>query len=234
MTDREESLEANRLGRLSASQLEALEDRLANRRQSLLGRISQGWDPVAKDVEAGRVEAIEGAISKRIFQSSDMKLLVLGIVTKRSYRLYVENAQDGKQEFRTLGHLFEAADPGATVRLFYLPLSRLAVNFERLSPDLDAFRADGPPASAHRSVPGDLREAILGTWRSPVLTVTFGPDGGLTLRMAQGDQTGRWSVGDDGRLHADLMGTQITAEASIGDDGWLTLGIDGDWYRLQR
>jgi hypothetical protein len=126
------------------------------------------------------------------------------------------------------------------VRLYYLPQSRLVINSEPLANPpseeltLGDFRADGPPPLVGRLAPSELRDAIVGTWTSPFVTVTFGTDGVATARMGRaGDQTGRWSVSADGRLHADLMGAPLATEAYIAE-GWLTLGIDGQWLRLQR
>jgi hypothetical protein len=232
MAASEESLEANRAGRLSPSQLSTMQKGLKHRNRGLWGRIRSTWDPFTKDVEAGRVEMIEGVISKRHLQSP-------GALPGR-YRIYVENGQDGKQEFGSTRGLFEAAPAGGHVRLYYLPQSRLVVNSERLTdPPIDEltladFVEDGPPPLVRRLDPSGLRDAIVGTWTSPLVTVTFGPNGVITAQMGRaGNQTGRWSVGDDGLLHADLMGAPLAAEAYIAE-GWLTLGIDGQWFRLQR
>jgi len=271
----EESLEANRAGRLSPRQRADLQNALRNRNSGLWGRIRSTWDPLTKDVSAGRVDVIEGAISKRSWSGEDLLFHNSGTVVPRSYRIAVANRQDGKQEFRAARDVFDSAPLAGWVRLFYLPVSRLVVDFEPLhrppsedlTPDgvrnviraagearrehdqvgvaeagaelasivqsFQAFQADGPPSSAQRLDPSALRDAIVGTWSSPFMTVTFGPDGLATARMPTGDQTGRWSVGADGLLHADLMGTSLAAEAYIAE-AWLTLGIDGQWLRLQR
>jgi hypothetical protein len=232
MAQSDESLEANRAGRLSPGQLANMQAGLRYRNSGLWGRIRSRWDPYTKDVEAARVDVIEGVISKRQWQNPG--------ALPGSYRIYVENSEDGKQEFPSTRGMFEAAPPGGHVRLYYLPQSRFVVNSEQLSnvPSeetmLADFAADGPPPLVSRLDPSALTAAIVGTWTSPFATVTFGPDGVFRARMGvAGDQTGRWSVGADGLLHADLMGAPVAAEAYIAE-GWLTLGIDGQWLRLQR
>jgi hypothetical protein len=276
MAQSDDSLAANRAGRLSPSQQTDLRDALRNRNSGLWGRIRSAWDPLTKDVSAGRVDAIEGAISKRSWYGEDLLFHTPETVSTKSYRISVANRQDGKQAFRAARNVYDSAPSAGWVRLFYLPLSRLVVDFEplphapseELTPDgvrnvmrdagaarrehdevgvseaaadmasieqsFQAFQAEGPPSSAQRLDPSELAEAIVGMWSSPFMTVTFGADGVVTARMAAaGDQTGRWSVGADGRLHAALMGGSVTAEAYIAE-GWLTLGVDGQWFRLQR
>jgi hypothetical protein len=99
---------------------------------------------------------------------------------------------------------------------------------------MEAFHGEGPPPPTPGSDARPLGEAIVGTWSSPFLTVTFRDGGTLTFQVAgQEAQDGRWSVGADGRLHAEMMGAEQSAEASIADD-WLTVGLDGQWLRLQR
>jgi hypothetical protein len=276
MAESEGSLEANRAGRLSPSQRDQLQNALRNRNSGLWGRIRSTWDPLRKDVSAARVEAIEGAISKREWYGEDLLFHTPETVSTKSYRISVANRQDGKHEFRAARNVYDSAPSAGWVRLFYLPLSRLVVDFEplphapseELTPDgvrnviraagaarrerdevgvsetaadmasigqsFQAFQADGPPAAAQRLDPSGLADALVGTWSSPFITVTFGADGAVTARMAAaGDQTGRWSVSADGRLHADVMGGSVAAEAYIAE-GWLTLGIDAEWFRLQR
>jgi hypothetical protein len=164
------------------------------------------------------------------------------------------------------------------LRLFYLPQSRWAVNFELLpgaSPAADGrfgeragqtlldWRAarqahdavgeaqaragfaavkreaerflpeHGMPA-AERLEPGRLREAIIGDWTSPVLSISVRGDGTLTATMAaSAAQQGHWSVDSAGRLATDVMGAPLAIDASVAGDE-LTLVINGQGLKLRR
>jgi hypothetical protein len=92
----------------------------------------------------------------------------------------------------------------------------------------EATAADASPDSR------PLAEAIVGSWTSPLLSVTFDQDGGLTAHMPDGSNPGgRWSVDQSGRLNADVMGTPMVAEASVHGDV-LTRVMDDQRLNLQR
>jgi hypothetical protein len=64
-----------------------------------------------------------------------------------------------------------------------------------------------------------LGEAIVGTWSSPFMTVSFAPDGTATQTMMNGRQmSGRWSVDAQGQLHAGRAGHDDAAAAWIAGD----------------
>ncbi len=101
-----------------------------------------------------------------------------------------------------------------------------------------AFRAqvgrDVTPPPADQRDPRPLAEAIVGTWSSAFVTITFGADGSLEFRGPGGrSQTGRWSVDADGRLHEDGIGGGQAGDAWVAGDT-LTLSADGEGIRLQR
>ncbi|MGO9974867.1 MAG: hypothetical protein ACLP01_19105 [Solirubrobacteraceae bacterium] len=92
---------------------------------------------------------------------------------------------------------------------------------------------EAPPAGAP-SENRPLEQAIIGSWESPFLTVSFRADGTLSARTAgHGDQQGRWSVDPGGRLVADVAGAAFAGDASVADDA-LTVDIGGRWLRLRR
>ena len=90
-----------------------------------------------------------------------------------------------------------------------------------------------PPPAEERD-PRPLAQAIVGTWRSGFMSVTFEPDGSLRVGMPGGrQQTGRWSVDSSGRLHADAMGGGQSGDAWIVGDT-LTVSAEGEGLTLHR
>jgi hypothetical protein len=74
-----------------------------------------------------------------------------------------------------------------------------------------------PPSSELDQRP--LAEAIIGTWTSPFMTVSFAADGTAAQTMMNGKQmSGRWSVDAQGQLHAGLAGREDAAAAWIAGD----------------
>ena len=90
-----------------------------------------------------------------------------------------------------------------------------------------------PPPLGNRD-PRPLEQAIMGTWRSPILTVTFNADGSISATMLGGMQRrGRWSVNRAGRLVSDVTGHEGAAEAwVVGDE--LTIATDGQALKFTR
>jgi hypothetical protein len=276
LSDRAEALEANRQGRLSEAQRERLRAGMEYKHSGLWGRLTRGFDPLVKDAEAGEVEMIEGAITKRQDWIGNPVRMTDVHPQSPTFVIAVANDEAGTQQFLASRDAYDAAPSMGWVRLFYLPRSRHVVNLELLdrppreevSRDgmhkvlsdfrdarhehdrvgmaeagaelasmahvVETYRGEGPAPSSGPSDQRPLSEAIVGTWSSPFLSVTFHDDGTLVFHVAeQAPQEGRWSVGSDGRLHAEMMGAEQSAEASIADD-WLTVGLDGQWLRLQR
>ncbi len=122
----------------------------------LIVRSLTGADPITRDVRAGRVESIEGAITKHVVMASESG--------DNSYYVHVANETDGDQRYRTSHALYEAAPDAGFVRVFYLPRSRRAVNFERLH---SAAPSEVTPGSAVEAA----REFLAaGGTRDPVQT----------------------------------------------------------------
>jgi hypothetical protein len=91
-----------------------------------------------------------------------------------------------------------------------------------------------PPAGQQDSRP--LAQAILGTWQMGPTSVTFMPDGTMVATIMGGmKRQGRWSVGADGKLHADAAGPGLSgaADAWIAGDT-LTVSQDGGSMAFHR
>lgn len=88
---------------------------------------------MAKDVRAGRVESIEGAIRKRA--GTDAIYALRGPAASpapTSHLIWVANRQAGDQQFDSPQAIYEAAPEAGMVRIYYLPTSRWVVNLELL------------------------------------------------------------------------------------------------------
>ena len=128
------------------------------------------------------------------------------------------------------------ASLGAAVRSH----SRRDVNELRakMAPVMDAVKAardepvTSPPLGARD--PRPLEQAIVGTWRNPILTIAFQADGSVSATMLGGMQRrGRWSVDRAGRLISDVMGHQDAAQAwVVGDE--LTITVDATALTFTR
>jgi len=106
----------------------------------------------------------------------------------------------------------------------------------KMAPVMDAVNAarDEPVTRPTLADPRPLEQAIVGTWRSPILTVTFDADGSVSATMISGMQRrGRWSVDRRGRLVSDVMGREDATEAwVVGDE--LTITADGTALKFSR
>jgi hypothetical protein len=224
-----EALDANRNGQLSAGQRRELQAGLGRKHSGLTGLVGRALDPLAKDLQAGCVESIEGAIRKRPPQSMYGGTAPIAY----RYRVLVANREVGSQEFRCSREIYEFAPDAGMVRLFYLPRSPWVVNLELLSA-APAGNATARPSTKLPVDPRALAEAIIGTWESPFLNVSLGRDGTFAARLLDGSHhQGRWSVDASGRLHADMMGSPMVADAWV-DAGELTLVLDDQALKLRR
>ncbi|HEX7492553.1 MAG TPA: hypothetical protein VF337_12705 [Candidatus Limnocylindrales bacterium] len=89
-----------------------------------------------------------------------------------------------------------------------------------------------PPAGQLDSRP--LAQAILGTWQNGFMAMSFMPDGTMIATLPGGHQnSGRWSIGSDGRLHSNTAGHDRGAEAWVAGDT-LTIAEDGKGMAYQR
>jgi hypothetical protein len=96
------------------------------------------------------------------------------------------------------------------------------------------FAADVTPPPADARDPRPLAQAIVGSWRGPMMTLVFAADGTVSATMLGGVQhSGRWSVDANGRLVADVAGSTGPVDAWVVGDR-LTVTIGGRGLALQR
>jgi hypothetical protein len=94
--------------------------------------------------------------------------------------------------------------------------------------------ADATPPPSDQLDARPLAQAIIGTWKNPMMTISFAADGTGTQTMMNGRETkGQWSVDAQGQLHATLMGQDQTAAAWIAGDT-LTISIGTMALAFQR
>jgi DNA-3-methyladenine glycosylase I len=108
----------------------------------------------------------------------------------------------------------------------------------KMAPAMDAMNASRdapvtPPPLGARD-PRPLAEAIVGTWRSAILNVTFDADGSVSTTMLGGiERRGHWSVDRAGRLVSDVLGREDAAEAWV-VGGELTIAAEGTALKFTR
>lgn len=243
-----DALDAN-LGRaLSAEQRRELESAVRRNPGRILSRALRRSYPLANDLEAGCVESIEGAVTKRIGSNWDYILGSILANTQRgneptSYRISVANREHGVQEFRSDQDVYAFTPDAGMVRLFYLPQSRWVVNLERL-PDLPVDVSQG---GLERSVSdvlagstGDQVSAAEARAKAAAIEHQVEaylpktpPLGGQTVRPEE--LIGRWtspfltvSIQEDGRLATRLPdGADSEGRWSIDPDGRLRADLMG-------
>ncbi len=97
-----------------------------------------------------------------------------------------------------------------------------------------AFSAAGVAPAPQERDPRPLSQAIVGSWRGGMFSLTFSPDGSAAVSSALGQELhGRWSVDAAGRLRMDALGGQEAGEAWVVGDT-LTVSLDGRALAFQR
>lgn len=225
----------------------------------LIVRAVTGNDALTRDLRESRVESVEGAIGKRRVGGGRARDTYFIEIADRRFRIGQATYHDlpdagwARVYFLPLTRHVVNVEPlpnasprpemtkDGILQALRATLSgnRQEANEARagIASVGDALKAafDGssePPAAAARD-PRPLDQAILGTWTSPVLRVTFSEDGTATVRMFGGDKNGRWSVDPDGKLHAGIMGHEQSVDAWVAGDR-LTVVADGRTITLTR
>src|SRR5580765_726585 len=219
------------------------------------------FDPLAADVREGRVETVQGAVGKRLTQSKGpaggTTRYYLNIAGRQlqTYLSAYEAAPDAGYvrayylpRTRRLVNLERLPNPplpsdpgeardmlGRIVRglVTHDPAAIARANAGGL---MDAAREFvGPPDAPRGPVAGGLvREALVGRWTHPLVTVTLAEDGTATVTTIAGStQAGHWSVDGHGRLLTDATGTMEPMDAAL-DDGRLTIQLEGRHLTLTR
>jgi hypothetical protein len=90
------------------------------------------------------------------------------------------------------------------------------------------------PPPAWELDPRPLAEAIVGTWQTGPISVTFAAGGTMTTTLPAGQgQPGHWSVDSGGQLHAQFGGRDQVGEAWVAGDT-LTIKEGGEGRQFQR
>jgi hypothetical protein len=214
------------------------------------------FDPLAADVRDGRVETVQGAVGKRRVQSTGRTgftryYLNIGGCQLQTYLSAYDAAPDAGYvrayylpRTRRLVNLERLPNPplpsgpdeardmfGRMARAF---VTRDPVAFAEARANaaglIDAAResivepSDAPSGGV---VGGRGREALVGRWTHPLVTVTLAEDGTATATTIAGaTQAGHWSVDGHGRLLTDVTGTMEPTDAALDDDR-LTIQLEG-------
>jgi hypothetical protein len=214
------------------------------------------FDPLAADVSDRRVETVEGAVRKRRLQSlaptpGGRYYLKVGSCQLQTYRSAYDAAPDAgyvrayylprTRRLVNLERLPNAplpAGPDEARHMFGRMAGAVAAGdsagFAEARANaaglLDAAQEliDPPsPAVRERVAGGLIREALVGRWTHPLVTVTLAEDGTTTVTtMAGSNQAGHWSVDKHGRLLTDATGTMEPADAALDGDR-LTIQLEG-------
>jgi len=219
------------------------------------------FDPLAADVREGRVETVQGAVGKRRTQSKGpaggTTRYYLNIAGRQlqTYLSAYEAAPDAGYvrayylpRTRRLVNLERLpnpplpSDPGEARDMFGRIVRGLVTHDQgviaraNVGGLMDAAREFVEPSDAPRGpVAGGLvREALVGRWTHPLVTVTLAEDGTATVTTIAGTtQAGHWSVDGHGRLLTDATGTMEPMDAAL-DDGRLTIQLEGRHLTLTR
>ena len=211
----------------------------------LLVRATILGDAVSQDVRGGKVEMVEGAVGKRRVSSSGSTpdfhyLSVAGKSFSVGSGTYEATPEAGIVRLYYLPHSHKVVNlermpdrplpDGAfssPTQLFGTLATAMrshdSVQANEARAELEAFKdkltAMATPPPAEQRDPRPLQQAILGTWQMGPMSMTFMPDGTMVATIPNGGRRqGRWSIGADGKLHADATGTDQAAEAWVSGD----------------
>jgi hypothetical protein len=221
-------------------------------------------DSLARDLKDGKVESLEGAIGKRhpapANGSSAASVHFLDVADK-SFTVHTgtyEAAPDAgyvriyylprsrhvvNLERLPDGPAPDISTPQGVVRAIGSSIftgnrekrNEARAGIQAISDKMEAqvtHNATPPPTAS--SDPRSLSEAIVGTWRSMMMTLIFHADGTVEADLVGGGQrSGRWSVDADGRLHADITGQDGAADAWV-QGNQLTISLDGTELTFDR
>jgi len=235
-------LAANRRGELGPPQLTRLGHQLDRNHSGILGRLSRGLSPFAKDIKGGRVDIVEGAITKKV------DIGISELPTSPRYFIRVANRAVVTHWMRTDKDVFESAPDAGFVRAFVAPHSRWIINLEMLPDppvgnvsvsDLARGEAVRRKAKHAHDVVGEA-EARADLGAMPRKVESFLPVPPAAVEPTHPDAlrteiVGTWespfmtiTFGENGTLAAKLStGTAIDGSWSIGADGQLRAEMMG-------
>ena len=221
----------------------------------LVLRSATGTDALTQDLRQSRVESIEGATGKRRFGGSGGPLATAFFLEVGDSSFKVSRATYSAAPDAGIVRLYFLPRSRTVVGLERLPnaASPEDATPERLAASLGAVlrshgRREANEARAEAAALGEavmagfaqgasatppqerdsrpLADAIVGTWKNTMMSVTFSAGGRVTIDMIGGRRDGHWSVDADGRLRADITGSEQTADAWVAGDR-LTIAVDG-------
>ena len=228
----------------------------------LLVRSLFAGDSLSSDLASGSVQTIEGAVLKDTRQGKETEWFYLHVAGKTfevPRSIYNAAPEAGivrvyylprSKTVVNLEHLADrplpagaAADPTEMAKQALISFGTHDLNQRaeamaemaslRSSMEADSKAAAVPPPAGALD-PRPLAEAIVGTWQTGPVGVTFNADGTMTTHLPGGhSQAGRWSVGADGQLHAQFAGRDQSGKAWVAGDT-LTLSEDGEGRQFQR
>jgi len=109
--------------------------------------------------------------------------------------------------------------------------AELAALGDAMKSQVEGSPAPPPPANRDSR---PLAEAIVGTWRNPIITLAFGADGSLSITTMGGrSRAGHWSVDAAGKLVSDAAPGGDAADAWIQGDE-LTISSGGDALKFEK
>ncbi len=201
-----------------------------------------GGDALTRDLRESRVESVEGAIGKRRVSGGRAPSTHFLDVGDRAFTVAMATYQAAPDagwvrayylplsrkivNLELLQNTSAAPDltPKGIMDALRTSLTgdrreanEARAGIAKLGESLKApFEGSAPPPDARD--PRPLAEAILGTWKNPLVSVTFSEGGVATVRMFTGEKTGHWSVDATGRLRGAFMGREETIEAWVAGD----------------
>ena len=214
------------------------------------------FDPLAADVRERRVETVQGAVGKRRVQSgvrTGRTRYYLNIEGRRllTYLSAYEAAPDAGYvrayylpRTRRLVNLERLPNPplpagpdeargmfGRMARAFAtgdpVAFAEARANAAGLLDAAQELIREPSNAASGRVAGGLVREALVGRWTHPLVTVILAEDGTATVTTIAGStEAGHWSVDGHGRLLTNVTGTMEPTDAVL-DGGRLTIQLEG-------
>jgi hypothetical protein len=221
----------------------------------LLFRATIWTDALTSDLRSGKVETVEGAVGKHTYSGKTTTFHYLDLGGKHyevGQAAYQATPEAGYVKLYVLPRSHKVVNlerlpdpplpPGATASprealslLATTLLSHDSVKAAEARAEMaaigNAMRVEEihnptPPPADQRD-PRPLEQALLGTWKTGMMSIAFMPDGTMVATLPNGQKRqGRWSIGADGRLHSDAIGSGISADAWVSGDT-LTIAEDG-------
>jgi len=217
---------------LRSGRVEKVEGAIGKRTQNMEGEHSR-WTNYYLEI-AGRTFSVDGGTFRA---APDAGYVSLYVLPRSSAIVNLERLPD-----RALPAGVAASPPAIAAAAVTALMSGDPVRSAEARADLasieNSMRAEMsaaavPPPAGGRD-PRPLEQAILGTWQTGFMSMSFMPDGTMVATLPGGHQKlGRWSIGADGRLHADTTGHDRGSDAWVAGD-ILTISQDGQGMAYKR